>query len=150
MALALGAACAEAPEELSEQDRQTIAAAFDSTVSYMRARNFAAWAALHAEDVIFQPSNGPAVLGRQGLAPWAEAFPAMEEFSFSNVQVKGTDDLAYGTSDYSLKLQGLPPDNGKQLVVFRRNAAGTWEVVATSFNSNLPLPMPDTTAARKP
>jgi hypothetical protein len=60
--------------------------------------------------------------------------------TFSNVQVWGEGNLAYGTSSYTLTLQGAPPDNGKQLAVFRRGANGEWQVVAVSFNSDLPLP----------
>jgi hypothetical protein len=33
----------------------------------------------------------------------------------------------------------VPPDNGKQLVVFHRETSG-WKVVACSFNSDLPMP----------
>ena len=150
-ACALGiSACAAPPAaELSEADRQTLTAMFDSTVSRLRAGQFELWASQFAEDGSFQVPNAATVTGRSALEAWIRSFPPLEEISMSNVQVSGQGDLAYGTSGYVLKPQGAPADTGKQLVVFRR-IRGEWKVVTASFNTSLPLPAPDTTAARKP
>jgi ketosteroid isomerase-like protein len=48
--------------------------------------------------------------------------------------------IAYGTSRYTLELEDLPTDTGKQLAVFRRGADGRWSVVACSFSSDLAAP----------
>jgi ketosteroid isomerase-like protein len=113
---------------------------FDSTVSYFRAKNFTGWAALYSDDGLIMPPNAGTVRGRAALTAWANAFPPIEQVSFSNVQVAGEGNMAYGTSGFVLKLHGLPADSGKQLVIFRRTAAGRWEAVAGAFNSDLPLP----------
>jgi len=136
----LVAGCQKPAPQFTEQDRAMVAGMFDSIPAYFRTRNFAAWAALYAEDGSLMPPNAPTVHGRTALTAWANAFPPMEQVTFSNVQVSGEGNLAYGTSGYVLKLQGLPADSGKQLAIVRRNAAGHWEVVAGAFNSDLPLP----------
>jgi ketosteroid isomerase-like protein len=132
--------CQQPAPRFSEQDRATVAGMFDSTVSYFRAKNFTGWAALYSDDGLIMPPNAGTVRGRAALIAWANAFPPVEQLSFANALVAGEGNMAYGTSGYVLKLQGLPADSGKQLVIFRRTAAGRWEAVAGAFNSDLPLP----------
>ena len=124
---------------LSKEDVATLEGTFGAVVRLVRASDWAGWAALFAEDAVFHPPNGPAVRGRAAIREWGDAFPPLEAFDFSNVEVSGEGNVAYGTSGYSLTVKGLPLDNGKQLVVFRRGTS-SWQVVAVSFNSDLPLP----------
>ena len=131
---------AAAPAELTEQDQASIRGMFDATVGYIRAGDWAVWAGQYSEDAVLHPPNAPMVNGREAIQAWGEAFPPVQELSFSNIQVSGQADLAYGTCAYSMTLEGSPPDTGKQLVVFHRDASGEWEVVAVSFNSDLPVP----------
>jgi ketosteroid isomerase-like protein len=124
---------------LAQEDVATLEQMFDTVVRLIRAGDWAGWAALYAEDAVFHPPHGPAVRGRAALQEWGEAFPPVEALDFSNVKVSGEGNVAYGTSGYALTIKGQPPDTGKQLGVFRRGISG-WEVVAVSFNSDLPLP----------
>jgi ketosteroid isomerase-like protein len=124
---------------LGKEDVATLEQMFDTVVRLIRAGDWAAWAALYAEDAVLHPPNGPAVRGRAALQKWGEAFPPVEALDFSNVQVSGEGNVAFGTSGYALTIKGQPLDTGKQLGVFRRDIGG-WQVVAVSFNSDLPLP----------
>ena len=124
---------------LSKEDVATLEGMFGTVVRLVRAGDWAGWAALYAEDAVFHPPNGAAVRGRAAIQMWGDAFPPVEAFDFSNVQVSGEGNMAYGTSGYALTIKGVPPDTGKQLVVCRRGTIG-WQVVAVSFNSDLPLP----------
>jgi ketosteroid isomerase-like protein len=124
---------------LAKEDVATLEQMFAAVVQLIRAGDWAGWAALYAEDAVLHPPNGPAVRGRAALQQWGEAFPPVEAIDFSNVQVSGEGNLAYGTSGYALTIKGQPPDTGKQLGVFRRGTSG-WQVVAVSFNSDLALP----------
>ena len=134
--------CQPRPAQWNEQDTVTLRAVFDSTLQRLRAGNFSAWAAEFSNDARFYAPNAPPVIGRAAIQAWGQALPPVEQMAFSDVQVAGAGDLAWGTSAYSLKLKDVPADTGKQLVVFRRINTGVWEVVAGSFNSNLPLPQP--------
>ncbi len=131
--------CKEESVSFSPQDEAAVRAITDSAEQYFRAGNIAAWAALYSEDGILQPPNHQTVKGRSALEAWAKALPPVEHAEFTDVQIEGNGNLAYGTSGYRIRTRGAPPDTGKQLWVSRRNANGKWEVVAVSFNSDLPL-----------
>ncbi len=148
-ASALLAGCQPAAPRFTEQDMTTVRGLFDSVVTDVRAANWTAWAARWAEDGRFHPSNGLAIVGRPTLLAWAQAFPPVESFSFANVQVAGESNLAHGTSAVFIKLRDLPPDTAKQLVVFRRDTSGVWQILAVSVTSDLPLPQPAPTRARR-
>jgi ketosteroid isomerase-like protein len=137
--LALG--CKPAPT-FTTQDETMLRGMFDSAVMWIQAGNYAAWAGQFAEDAVFLPPNGPMVVGRAEIQTWAERMPTVEEFSFSNVQVRGEGNFAWGTSSIVLKYEGMPADTAKQLVVYQRDAMASWMVVAVSFNSDLPRPQP--------
>ena|SRR5437899_1350405 len=124
---------------LGKEDVATLEHMFDTVVQLIRAGDWASWAALYAEDAVLHPPNGPAVRGRAALQKWGEAFPPVEALDFSNVQVSGEGNVAYGTSAYTLAIKGQPLDTGKQLGVFLRGTGG-WQVAAVSFNSDLALP----------
>jgi ketosteroid isomerase-like protein len=121
------------------QDQAALRGMVDTCARYINAGNWTAWAALYSEDGRLQPPNAPAITGRANLVAWGQAFPKIEAISFFDVELWGEGNIAYGTSGYTLKLKDLPPDTGKQLVVWRRSADRKWSVVAASFNSDLPM-----------
>jgi ketosteroid isomerase-like protein len=132
--------CRARPAELTTEDQTVLRGMFDTTASSFRTGDFAPWAGQFSEDASLQPPNAPTVNGRGKILAWGQAFPPVEDLSFTNVQVWGEGNMAYGTSGYVLKVKGAPPDTGKQLAVFRRQAGGKWEVTAGCFSSDLPIP----------
>ena len=147
--LAVGA-CTSQPPEFSAEDESRVRAMFDSTVANIRAGDWTTWSRQFAEDAVLYPPNARSVAGRPAILSWGQTFPPVEEFSFSDVEVVGEGNMAYGTSAYVLKLRGAPADTGKQLIVFRRSAGGSWEIPAGAFNSNLAVPAPPATSASPP
>ena len=127
-------------ERFTQQDQAAVRALFDDCTRYVNAGDWKSWAEIYSEDGFLQPPNGPTVRGRAQLQAWGEAFPPVERLTFSDVKTWGEGNVAYGTSGYKLELKDLPPDTGKQLVVFRRGADGRWNVVAGSYSSDLPAP----------
>jgi ketosteroid isomerase-like protein len=134
--------CQPSAPTFTSQDEVAVRAAFDSALHHIRSGDWTAWAAGFSDAAILQPPNGPAVTSRAALEAWGRAFPAIESITWPNVQVHGDGNMAYGTSSYVLKLKGFPADSGKQLAVLARRASGKWEVVAVSFNSDVPPPAP--------
>jgi uncharacterized protein (TIGR02246 family) len=129
------------PAELTDADVTAVRGVFTTTVEALRARNWDGFLATFDDDVVFHPANGAALHGKDALRTWITSGPPVtSQFDFSNVQVVGAGDIAYATSDIAMNLEGVPPDQGKQLVVLRRNEAGEWKTVAVSFNSNTPMP----------
>jgi ketosteroid isomerase-like protein len=138
--LALGG-CQARPAVFSAEDESTVRGMFDATAANIQAGDWVTWSRQFSESAVLQPPNAKPVRGRAAILAWGQAFPPVEHISFHNVEVSGEGNMAYSTSAYRLKLQGLPADSGKQLVVFRRSGAGTWEIPAISFSSDLPLPV---------
>jgi ketosteroid isomerase-like protein len=134
--------CQARGTQFTSEDASRLRGMFDSTVANIRAHDWSTWSKQYTDDAVLQPPNAKTVKGRAAILAWGQAFPPMETLSFSNVQVSGEGDMAYGTSDYVLKVQGMPADTGKQLVVFRRSPSGKWEIPAVSFSSDLPVPAP--------
>jgi uncharacterized protein (TIGR02246 family) len=124
---------------LSHQDVTALEVLTSTVVRLIRAGDWAGWAALYSEDAVLHPPNSAAVRGREAIQKWGEAFPPVDAVEFSDVQVFGEGDVAIVTTAYALTIRGLPPDTGKQLGVCRRGIGG-WQIVAVSFNSDLPLP----------
>lgn len=124
--------------QLTAKDSATLAGVFDTALRCCSEGDFEAWAQLYAEDGILQPPNAPTVTGRPDLEAFLGSLP-ISSMTWSNVQVRGEGNIAYGTSSYWLKLNDQSEDTGKQLIVFQRIAVGAkWKVVAVSFNSDLP------------
>lgn len=133
-------ACKASAPTFTSADEAVVRGEFDSTAAWFPAGKFDQWAGLWTDDAVLQPPHAKAVQGHDALLAWAKTFPPMESAQFSNVKVWGEGNVAYGTSDYALKMKGAPPDTGKQLVVFRRQSDGRWMAVAGAFNSDIPLP----------
>jgi ketosteroid isomerase-like protein len=131
--------CKQQSARFSQQDEMAVGRVADSAVQYLRTGNISAWAALFSEDGILHPPNAQTLKGRSALEAWAKALPPVEHLEFTDIQIEGDGNLAYGTSGYRMSVRGAPPDTGKQLWVSRRNANGEWEVIAVSFNSDLPV-----------
>ncbi len=142
LGLVFAIGCAAPPPaapEFTAADEEHVAGMFQQTVEDFRAGDFANWASRFSDDAVFQAPNLPAYNGRTAALGWAEALPPIEAVEFTNVRVRGDGNVAWGVSDYVMTLEGMPTDRGKQLGVVKRTN-GVWQVVAVSFNSDLPLP----------
>lgn len=120
------------------KDEAAIRGLSEAVIRYIKAGDWASWARLYTENGFLHPSNGPAVQGHRNLVAWGQSFPKIEDIAHQNLRVWGEGNVAYGTTDYTLKFKDLPPDKGKQLVVFRRAPDGAWKVAAASITSDLP------------
>ena len=135
------AACqAPQPATLSSTDETALRAIFEKAVIAARANDWPAFAALFSDDAQYHPPNSATVVGREAIQKWGESGPKIEAIEFPDVRVWGAGIYAYGTAGYKITAQGAPEDSGKQLVVFRRDGVDKWQVVAVSWNSNLPAP----------
>ena len=103
---------------LPKEDVAALEGTFGIVVRLVRASDWAGWAALYTEDAVFHPPNGPAVRGRAAIRKWGDAFPPVEAFDFSNIEISGEGNVAYGTSGYTLTIQqGTDPPYGSLIAV---------------------------------
>jgi uncharacterized protein (TIGR02246 family) len=140
-ALTISAACRPQAVPISSADQQALRAATDSFAQRVRRADYRAAAALYATDAQFMPPNQRAVVGRDNILKWMNAFPPIKSFELVVDEVDGNGDVAYLRGRYMMTFS--PPgakspvsDTGKYLVVHRRQADGSWPLVADIFNSN--------------
>ena len=109
------------------------------------ARNAAALVkAFYAPDAVLMPPNHGAVEGREKIAGFLQGLidSGLTSIKLDTTTVASAGDLAYGRGRYTLELSppgGTPlQDVGKYIVVYRRQANGSWRAVSDIFNSDSP------------
>jgi uncharacterized protein (TIGR02246 family) len=109
----------------------------------------AAVAALYVEDARLLAPNTPMISGRQGIQAFWQDYIHMTSSREVTLQVQKIDyngDLAYEVGSYTLRFQltasGSPPmtDDGKYVVVWKRQRDGSWKIAVDTWNTDLPMP----------
>jgi ketosteroid isomerase-like protein len=150
MCLVLSVGC-QGPAGLLEADRAAIRQADENFVKLRNARDSKGLAALYAEDAILLPPNRAAVQGRAAIQAWLEASPPVSNFQLKLLEIEGRGDLAYDRGTYSMTVNpaGAAPieERGKSILLWRKQADGSWKILRKIWNSDLPLPAPEKPAA---
>lgn len=136
-----------APSALPEADVAAVRALANRWQEAARAADWRAVAATYTENGTFMPPNGPAVQGRAAIEAWLKAFPPLSNITITPGEIDGRADVAYDRGTYSLTFaspaKGQPAsDNGKYVVISRKQADGSWLMAIDIFNSDVPLPSP--------
>jgi ketosteroid isomerase-like protein len=160
-ALALGAAgilsACQPPPDRSAAAAAAVRAADSAWAKAFLDKDAAASAGfLEAEGVIMAP-NGPAVTGQPGARAMFESYFALPgltgAWKASDVAASRSGELGYSSGTYEMSVNdsaGKPvPDRGKYATVWRLQPDSTWKVVVDVFNSDLPLPTPESAPKKK-
>ena len=154
---ALAMAC-EKPES-AEMDEAPTAAEIAAVRSAIESANAVAVAAVNAGDVakllpyytddaMFMFPNAPAMRGRADIEAGLKAM--MEGATFTDMKLTIEDvmlagDIAVetGSMEMTITPKGgkAMADKGKFIVVWKRQADGSWKIVRDISNSNLPMTM---------
>lgn len=104
------------------------------------------WLTLYKSDAIVLPPNQPAWRGIDGMRAGAQAM--LNEVAISGVtltadDVKMSGDFAVETGTYAMTMTPKKGgkavnDKGKYVVVWERQADGSWKALRDIFNSDLP------------
>lgn len=100
--------------------------------------------AFYSADAVLLPPNRPIVQGRRDIQGFLQGLmeAGLTAIKLETTSVASAGDLAYGRGRYTLSLNppdGAPiEDRGKYVVVYRRQANGSWRAVADIFNSDQP------------
>ncbi len=100
--------------------------------------------AFYAPDAVLMPPNHPVVEGRANIQSFLQGLidSGLTAIKLETPTIASAGDLAYGRGHYTLSIAppgGAPvQDVGKYVVVYRRQANGTWRAVADIFNSDQP------------
>ena len=126
-------------QDLRDLDAKWSAAAaakdVDKTVSY------------YSEDAVVMPPNAPSAKTRETIrTAWKEMLTtpgAAIRWKAAKVEVAKAGDLACVSGTYEetmTEASGKPvKDHGKYVAIFKKQADGTWKVVADIWNSDLPV-----------
>ena len=129
-------------QALRDLDAQWSAAAgakdIDKTVSY------------YSENAVVMPPNAPSATTRETIrSAWKEMLTspgAAVSWKATKVEVAKSGDLACVSGTYeetTIDASGKPVnDRGKYVEIFKKQADGTWKVVADIWNSDLPATAP--------
>jgi uncharacterized protein (TIGR02246 family) len=129
-------------QALRDLDAQWSAAAaakdVDKTVSF------------YSDDAVVMPPNAPGATTKEVIrSAWKEMLTtpgAAINWKATKVEVAKSGDLAYVSGTYEETMtdaSGKPvKDHGKYVEIFKKQADGTWKVVADIWNSDLPASAP--------
>ena len=136
------AADTQSEQALRDADAQWSAAAgakdLDKTVSY------------YSTDAIVMPPNASAATTKEAIRKiWQDllASPGLViSWKATKAEVAKSGDIGFVSGTYELTVNDASDkpvnDHGKYVEVFKKQADGTWKVVADIWNSDLPAPAP--------
>ena len=98
----------------------------------------------YAEDAQLLPANHPAIVGRPAIQKALQGLIAsgLQQLILRTDKIEVAGDFAYGIGKHQMTIKTATGaqihDEGKYLVVYRRQQNGQWRAVADMFNSDLP------------
>ena len=142
-----GAADKSAVLVTAEQDRAGINKIRNEYVSAWKSANADEMAKLYTEDALVLYSNQPAIAGRSAILAYFKSFFArfrQEVFELTSAEIEVAGPWAFDRGTY--RWRGVPrtggdaiDDNGKYLVILKRQPDGSWKVARDMDNSDRPL-----------
>lgn len=102
--------------------------------------------AFYTDDAVVLAPNAPIARGRQAIKALFDGLIGQLGIPQLNLQTQQVDevgDTAYEVGAYTLRAQ--PPggepitDNGKYVVVWKRDSDGSWKLAVDMWNTDLPL-----------
>lgn len=138
------AGCSASSAAISESDRGAIRSAVDDFTKAILSGDFAKAASHWAEDGTTLPPHAATVHGRPEIQKLFASFGKTTAFRQDVLETDGRGDLAY--SHFAFDITFIPPgatasitDKGKGILVWGKQADGTWLVKRGTWNSDLPL-----------
>jgi len=112
----------------------------------VRQGNGAAIAALYTDDATLMPPNSEIIKGKPGIEAFWKGGLGMgiKDAVLTTVEVFGMGDLACEIGKYNLKIQPAGQaafeDSGKYIVIWKKQADGSWKLHVDIWNTSLPAP----------
>ncbi|HVT43071.1 MAG TPA: SgcJ/EcaC family oxidoreductase [Thermoanaerobaculia bacterium] len=141
----LAAGCATMPAQDDATARPAIERQAAAWADAVNRGDWGAVAALYTTDALMLAPNTETLRGREAIRGFIETLGGLSvrdvRLTVNEVEVCG--DTAFETGSYSMSLQ--PPgqarmtDRGKYLVVWKRQADGSWRIHRDIFNTSLPM-----------
>ena len=146
--------CGPKPQSTPDTRAADEAAIRDADIAWSRTaetRDLEALVSYYTYDVIVLPPNMPVVVGKHAARELNRSMMATAGWSAKwqpeKVEAARSGDIGYARGTYVLTVtgpSGAPvTDKGKYLVIWKKQADGSWKVAVEAFNSDLPpAPVP--------
>jgi ketosteroid isomerase-like protein len=100
------------------------------------------------DDAVLMPPNGPPVTGREAIGSWNRSMSSqfrIQDYASRDDEIVVAGDWAFrrATADWTLtRTAGGAPirDVVKFIIIYRRQADGSWKVARDIWSSNTPAP----------
>lgn len=133
-----------------ETEKAALREADVQSLKAFEAKDVEGMTAFYAENASVYPPNHPIVTGREAIQELWVGLVANPGFALSwepvNVEMAKSGDLAWVQETYRFSMENaegeLQEDRGKAVLVWKKQADGSWKIVADIFNSDLPLAEP--------
>jgi len=151
VAMVMGACAPASPPDTRAQDEAAIRAADEAWSA--SATDIEAFMSHVAADAMFMPPNelmasGPEAI-RKTYSEMLAAPNTAVSWTPTSVTVAQSGDLGYSVGTYNVSMTGPDgkpmSDHGKYLTIWKKQTDGAWKVAGDIFNSDVPMPAPDTT-----
>ena len=125
--------------------RKSIEEACAKYSAAIREGNVAGVVDVYTADATLVPPDGEILKGKQAIEELYKKFfqMGMKDIAFTTIEVGGSGDTAYeiGKTKVWIQPEGQPAmtDSTKYLVIWKRQADGTWKVHADIWNFSVPM-----------
>ena len=150
--LAFTVACTQAPPpDTHAADVQSLKDTEAAWVKVIAAKDFEKFMSCYADDASVLMPNAPAINGKDAIRAAFKPFFDDPNFAMtfqgSRFEVAKSGDLGYTQGTYTMtttnpKTKKPVTEKGKYLIAYKKQADGTWKVVADMESSDIPLPAP--------
>ena len=129
----------DGPPPLSDADRTALQRFADEDCRIVMSADWDALASEYVEDAVRMPPGGPSIVGRTAIRNSLDQVPPITQCTFDVEQVGGTAYVAFMRASYDMTI--APPDaepirdTGKILIVFEKQADGSWMRVVDAWNA---------------
>ncbi len=102
--------------------------------------------AAYAEDAVYMPPHHAALHGREAIREYLKRpmGRGVKDLVYEVTYIRQSGDLAYDVGRYRMTVPEKDGrtrrDEGKYLVVWKRESSGEWKIAADSFSSDLAPP----------
>lgn len=102
---------------------------------------------VYTEDGQFLLPNAEKVVGKANIQKTFQGLidSGITGLKLESVEIERTGDTAYEVGRYNLYAGDAEVDNGKYIVIWKKEGA-EWKYYRDIFNSDLPIPVPETVA----
>ncbi|HEX5167981.1 MAG TPA: DUF4440 domain-containing protein [Cyclobacteriaceae bacterium] len=137
--------CQQGGGPISQQDKDEIQKTIDAFANAIKNRT-GDFGAVYTSDIISMPPHVEANTGVEKVTAFHSdpAGPKVTTFTVASQEIEGSADLAYARGVW--KFEGVlndtlnVSDNGKFVIILKKQGDGTWKTSREIWNSNVPIP----------